>query len=332
MRIEPLSGIDDARAEWGALAEASGNPFATVEWCEAWLADVTEARPRLFGARRADGTLAFILPLVVVRGRYVRKARLLGFGAANELGPIGAPAERDAAAQALSSAVAETRREWDVFVGDNLPGSGWATRLGATAVSAIGSPTLRGTWESWDAYLTSRSHNFRQELRRKERRLAKLGLAFRTVSTAADLAPALDVLFRLHRARWGVEASPWFAGREGFQRAFATAAFARGWLRLRLLELEGRPVAAYYGFRFGDAEWFYQLGREPGAEGSVGLVIVAHAIRESLAEGAAEFKLGPGAQSYKLRFATDDPGLETVGLATGWRGRAALLAARRRGG
>jgi len=117
-------------------------------------------------------------------------------------------------------------------------------------------------------------------------------------------------------------------GQERFQSAFARAAHARGWLRLRLLELEGRPAAAYLGFHFGRPEWFYQTGRDPSAESSVGLLLVARALREALEEGVAEFQLGPGAQPYKLRFATDDPGLETVAVGRGIRGRAALLAAR----
>ena len=63
-----------------------------------------------------------------------------------------------------------------------------------------------------------------------------------------------------------------------------------------------------------------------------GLVIAAQAVRRALAEGATEFRLGPGDQPYKRRFATDDPGLETIGLARTPQGWASLLAARRRGG
>ncbi len=85
------------RDDWAVLARRQGNPFASVEWCEAWLANVGDQyrlEPRLFAARRADGSLAALLPLVLVQGRYVRKLRLLGFGPANELGPVAAPDDR----------------------------------------------------------------------------------------------------------------------------------------------------------------------------------------------------------------------------------------------
>jgi CelD/BcsL family acetyltransferase involved in cellulose biosynthesis len=331
LTIEPLAGLDEARAEWAALAAASGNVYATPEWCDAWLQHAVpgyDLEPRLFGARREDGTLAAILPLVVVRGRYVRKLRFLGFGAANQLGPIAASDDGAAATGALRQVLEATASDWDVFHGESLPAGDWAARLGATEIGREGSPVARA--ESWEDYLRGRSRSLRKELGQKERRLAERGLAYKTVESEADLGRGLDALFALHRARWGADASPWFAGAEAFHRAFAAAAHRRGWLRLRLLEVDGSPVAANYSFRFGDVEWSYQHGRDPAFEdASVGLLILARAIHEAFDEGATEFSLGPGAQAYKLRFATDDPGLDSVARVHGLRGRAWLLAAKR---
>jgi CelD/BcsL family acetyltransferase involved in cellulose biosynthesis len=333
LELERLGSVDQVRAEWSALAWASRNPFLTPEWCELWLAHIgVDCRLHLFAGRRDGEALAAIVPLVVTRSRYFRKARFLGFGPAQELGPLADPADREAAVELLRQALTATRREWDVFLGDHLPGGDWAPGVGGTLLARKASPAVRGPWESWDGYLASRSSNFRQELRRKERRLSDRGLLYREVSEGSELDRALDVLFELHRARWGDDASIWFAGQEAFQRAFSRTALERGWLRLRLLELDGRPAAAYYGFRFGEVERSYQFGRDPSeTRSSVGLVLVAHAVRRSLEEGATEFKLGPGAQLYKTRFATEDPGLETVGLARGLRGRAAIMAAKKRG-
>jgi len=331
LTLEPLTGVGALREEWVELAAAAGNPFASVEWSEAWLEHASHGcRPLLLAAREPGGKVVAILPLVVVDGRYVRKVRFLGYGAANELGPVCAPGNRELGVAALRAALDETRDEWDVFLGENLPGSGWGQRLGAELVGRESSPVARGPWPSWEAYLASRSRSLRKELRQKERRLSS-ALRYQTVSAAEELEPALDAVFALHRARWGENASPFFAGEEPFHRAFAAAAFERGWVRLRLLELDGRPVAANYGIRFGEAEWSYQHGRDPALEGaSVGSLVFAHSLREAFAEGAREFWLGPGPQSYKRRFADDDPGLETVGIGRGLRGRASILAARRR--
>src|SRR2546430_7596739 len=101
LRLERLGSVGEAREDWARLAEASGNPFATVEWSEAWLAHAAAGcRPSLFAALGHDGVVAMV-PLVVSHGRYVRKTRFLGFGAANELGPVCAPADRELGLEAL---------------------------------------------------------------------------------------------------------------------------------------------------------------------------------------------------------------------------------------
>lgn len=332
IELRPLSSVDEVRAEWETLALAAGNPFATIEWSEAWLAGPgRKARLRLFAGLRGDGTLATIVPLVIVHGRYVRKARFLGFGVANELGPIAAPSDLELGAQALRLALAETRNDWDIFVGENLVSSEWASRLDGHEIARRGNLFVRGPWTSWDDYVATKSRSLRKELGQKERRLRERGLEYRTVSSPEALPDALDALFELHRRRWGAAAAPGFSGQEAFHRTFAEVALSRGWLRLRLLELGGRAVAANYGFRIGSREWSYQHGRDPELEhDSVGLLVLAHAIREAFGEGATEFRLGPGRQAYKLRFADGDHALETVGLARGLRGRASLLAERRR--
>ena len=326
LELERLGGIGEAREAWATLAAPAQSPFATIEWAEAWLEHASHgAEPIVFLASERGEPRA-IVPLVLNRGRYVRKVRFLGFGAANELGPVGTRCD-----EALRLALAAIPGAWDIFLGESLPGEGWAARLGAERVGLEGSPVARGPWASWEDYLATRSRNLRKELGQKERRLGE-HLRYRTVATREELGPGLDALFELHRARWGEDASPFFSGEEQFHRAFAATAFERGWLRLRLLELDARPAAANLSYRVGELDWSYQGGRDPAHEDdSVGLLVFAHAIRTAIEEGAREFKLGPGLQDYKRRFATCDEGLETVGLARGVRGRLSLLTARRRG-
>jgi CelD/BcsL family acetyltransferase involved in cellulose biosynthesis len=60
---------------------------------------------------------------------------------------------------------------------------------------------------------------------------------------------------------------------------------------------------------------------------SVGSVLLTHVIRRALEDGMGEFRLLRGGAAYKDRFATDDPGIETYGLARGVSARAALGAA-----
>jgi CelD/BcsL family acetyltransferase involved in cellulose biosynthesis len=64
----------------------------------------------------------------------------------------------------------------------------------------------------------------------------------------------------------------------------------------------------------------------------VGFVLLAHTIREALQDGMDEYRLLRGDESFKYRFATSDPGLETIARPNGALGRVALAlrTARRR--
>ncbi len=180
----------------------------------------------------------------------------------------------------------------------------------------------------WEAYLASRSRNFRKKLGVAERKLAHdHAVSFRLVDSREGLDEALDALFGLYRSRWGA-GSPV----ERFHRDFAGIAADRGWLRLRLLELDGRPAAVSFAFRFESTEWLVLAARDPGlTEESPGFVLRAHVIRDALDTGATRCRLMRGGQAYKQRFATSDPGLDTIAIARtplGWAARTGLRASR----
>jgi len=335
MRLEPLEDLGAARAEWQELALASGNIFSTWEWADAWWRHLGDgARLMAFTCRREDGTAAAILPLCVRRGsagRYgLRTAGWIGAGPADELGPVCAPADLALAAEAMRDAIARTRGRWDVLALDGLRAAeGWPARLGAPCAAArIPSPVIVFPEGGWEAYLGTCRRKFRAQIRGRERRLEREhDVAFRLADEPAAVAAALDEVLRLHALRWG-DASKAFAGaRTAFHHDFAATACERGWLRIWLLELEGRTVSGWYGFRFGGADWFYQSGRDPAHEDDgVGFVLVAHTIRAAVQDGMGAYRLLAGGEPYKLRFATDPLELERVVLAGGARGRALLLA------
>jgi CelD/BcsL family acetyltransferase involved in cellulose biosynthesis len=238
-------------------------------------------------------------------------------------------ADRPRAAQALLEALGKQRL--DLFVGESVPADeGWSAFLGAKVLRRTGSPVLRFRGESWEDLLANRSANFREQVRRRERKLRREhDVRFRLSDDPARLNDDLDILFSLHGARWH-GGGEWFTSTsEAFHREFAICALERGWLRLWMLEVDGMPVAAWYGFRFGDAESYYQAGRDPAWSGaSVGFVLLVHTIREALEDGVGEYRFLEGGESYKYRFTREDPGLETIGLARTAAGAAAIGAAR----
>jgi CelD/BcsL family acetyltransferase involved in cellulose biosynthesis len=276
----------------------------------------------------ADGRLVTVLPVYLWRRWPVRILRFIGHGPSDLLPPPVAPGAAPAhAADALRAYLTASQARWDLFIGEQIPTTApLAGRLGATVVRREGSPSLdvRGTWED---YLSSLSANLRQQIRRRDRNLARShAVRFRLTTSPDSLQDDLDVLFRLHRLRWG-SASRKLQSRRGFHREFASVALERGWLRLWTLELDDRPVAVWYGIRFAGVDTYYLSARDPSLEReSIGLVLLAHSIREAHRDGASEYRFGRGGEAYKYRLATRDDGLETFLLAKGMRGVTAMRA------
>ncbi len=323
--VEVLAGLEPLRTEWSTLGERTGNLFATWEWNSTCWAQLGDGRQRMCAVvRDADRTLVGILPMQVdARAGPLRILRLLAHDAGDRLGPICLPGDRDRVAAALRTPLwANT-----LLLAEHLPAEeGWGERLGARPIAHEASPVLELDTRVWDEFLAGRSAGLRQQIRRRERRLVREhGMRFRLVEDAAELPAALDALFSLHGARWRRATD--FGGAQRLHRAFAERALGRRWLRLWLMEIEGRPVAAWHGFRFGGADWYYQSGRDPAWDTySVGTVLLAHTIRDCVEAGLSRYLFLRGDEPYKQRFATSDPGLETVALGSGSLGRAALVA------
>lgn len=316
--VELVDDLDLLREDWTRLAEANGNIFATWEWNDLWWRHFSRGRrPILAVCRGGGGQVAAIVPLYAWAERPLRILRFLGHGHGDLLGPICDSEAAETAIDALRRAL--HARHFDIFVGDLVSAElSLASALGGKILRETGYPIVRFGTASWDEFLASRSPSFRKYVRRYRRKLERQHeVSFRLCTDRQSLDGDLDVLFDLHRARFGDHAGCLFCGpSEAFQREFAACAFDRGWLRLWILETDGEPVAADYGFRFGDAEFGYQAGRDRAWDrASIGFVLQTHVLQEAIEGGALEYRMLQGDDPYKYRFATDDPELETIAVA-----------------
>jgi CelD/BcsL family acetyltransferase involved in cellulose biosynthesis len=303
--LEIAHELEAVREEWQTLGDRSGNLFATWEWAREWWPHFGQGTPFLAVKRDDAGAPKALVPLELRRRGPLRVARFVGHGPADELGPIGEP-------EALVELQAE--RRWDVLLAERVPPSASADKLGGRTLLRESSPVVEAPDGGFEGFMAGRSRNFRSQVRRKEKKLLGRGLTYRLSDDPERLEADMQTLAELHESRWGAEGSGGLRGRRGaFHLDFARAALGRGWLRLWLAEVDGRAVAAWYGFRFAGAEWYYQSGRDPGWDkDSVGLVLLAHTIREAFDDGLRSYRLLRGGESYKDRFATSDPGVETV--------------------
>jgi CelD/BcsL family acetyltransferase involved in cellulose biosynthesis len=332
--IDPPADLESVRDDWTRLADDAGNPFSTWEWARVWWRHYGgDAEQAVRVSRDDSGRPTAILPLYRARRGPLRIVRMIGHGPADQLAPVCAPSDRPAAAAALLQALEDPSERWHVALLERLPGEdGWPELLGGADVERReSSPVLDAGGASFEDWLSSQSRNFREQVRRRERKLARShDVAFELCEDPDRFEADYDTLVRLHRARFGSQSRSFDPPRDEFHREFGRHALERGWLRLWTLRVDGRPAAAWLGYRIGGKEWYYQAGRDPDFEReSVGFVLMVHTIREALDAGMREYRLLLGDEPYKARFANVDHGLETVLYARGPAGRAAQAIARR---
>jgi CelD/BcsL family acetyltransferase involved in cellulose biosynthesis len=327
--LERHRGFDAIRDEWTALAERCGNPFATLEWAATWWDHFGGDRtPLITACRRPDGRLAAILPLYLSTRGPLRLVRFIGHGVGDVLGPICTSEDAETAASALRQILAEDGQSSDLLLAERMPMDRFSGLLPGRVMQEEANPRLPIDGASWDEFLASCSSNLRGQIRRKRRKLEREhGSRFRLADDREHLNEDFDSLLRLHSARWG-ESQAFSGRRSAFHRDFAARAFERGWLRLWFLEVDGRAVAAWYGLRFGNVEWYYQSGRDPEWDRwSVGLVLLTRTMQAAFDDGMWTYAFLRGDEEYKRRFATHDAGLVTVGVPRGPLGQAAVSAA-----
>ena len=327
LRLERFESLDAARADWLRLQESSRNVFATFEWAEAWTRHLGAGRELILVGCRRGGEVVALLPLCVARSQPVRMLRFVGYGPADQLGPVCAEGDRAAVADALARTLGAELRGGGLFLGERLAGDQhWAQMLSARIVRHAASPVLPVEGRSFDDFLAGRSRNFREQVRRRARKLARESeMVIRAVSDPGELEADFETLVRLHGLRWEGRATTFDGALGDFHRDFARRALEHGWLRLLTLEIDGEPAASWYGLRFAGADVYYQAGRDPRFDDrSAGFVLLSHSIRQAFDDGMLEYRFGLGDEPYKDRFAERDAGLDTVALGYRLRGRVAL--------
>jgi CelD/BcsL family acetyltransferase involved in cellulose biosynthesis len=297
--------------------------FATPEWNALWWEERSLGKRLVVLELAGDGDPVAIVPLYLEDQDGRRVLRFVGgVDLTDYLGPICAPEDREAVAGRLVRWLIETDLDWDELDAHNMPvphgfgeflvdhadRGGLSFALDQEQTSAI--LLLPGAWEDYVASLDAKA---RHELRRKLRRLSRehSEAEFRAATPESlefDLATFID-MYRAQDHK-GHFMQPNVAG---FFEKVARTFMPLGWLRLDLLEIAGHPVAATFGFGLGSAFYLYNSAFVPAARRlSPGVVLVAHLVRRSIAEGHAVFDFLRGPERYKYQFGAEPVPLNHV--------------------
>jgi CelD/BcsL family acetyltransferase involved in cellulose biosynthesis len=330
-RVELATDIGEVTAlaaEWRALAERRGDAFLTPEWFLAWLRHCgRDWKPHVAVVRTAGGTVRGLLPLVSSKSNGGRDLRVCPIG--DRFHPVADPVDEEPVAVAVASAIAPPEQGLRSLLLENVEAEGeWWQALAKASPAPLATverdeatlPFVELAGIDWDEYLAGRSRQLRSQLRRKLRSLQKEhGVRFRRTRSADEVPDDLATLFRLHDARWAERSeSSAIADPEirEFHHEFASAAFERGWLRLWVMEVDGAPIAALYGWLIGGRWSYYQAGFDPEwSRHSPGFLLLGETIRAAIEEGATEYDMLRGDEAFKRRFATSSRTVRTILLA-----------------
>ena len=311
---------------WNRLHEqaATASVFTSWVWQYQWWQLYGGDRPlRLLVALEA-GEPVGILPLYIdairVLGVPVRLLRFVGTGAdthPDDLGPVLASLREGEIARQLARAALRVTGV-DVVVASDLDArSPFSAALEQAATDArrahVAHAGERIAYidlpDNWSKFMQSLTSDRRTRLRGARRKAAAAHeVRFFVWNDAARLDEAIDRLVALHRRRWAAA-----GGSESFQspeyvefhRRIIKASFARGWLRLYCLELDGEIAAITYCYRFRHHVFLMQAGFDPAkARFNPGKVLLGHAIEHAIGEGNAVFDFLRGEHRYKDQLAT----------------------------
>ena len=312
------------KPEWNALLarSASDGPFLTWEWLATWWRHLRGKARLSVRCVRRGGELVGVAPLAVFPADPTRPTPwpalgFLGTGLAGSdyLDILAREDAEDEVLDALAEVLSRERRPVDLGqlrrrpclaagLAARLRHRGWRVRQTRSSVCPIAD--LHGL--DWDGYLARLGREHRYAVRRASRALtSRFAVDFETVGSEADRRAAMTILARLHEMRWRGERSV-TAFRTPALVAFHDEAsrrfLERGALRLYVLRVNDRPVAALYGFVHKGRFHFYQSGYDPGfASWSVGLAAMAGSIRAAIQEGARVYDFLHGAERYKFHWA-----------------------------
>ncbi|HXF51459.1 MAG TPA: GNAT family N-acetyltransferase [Dehalococcoidia bacterium] len=163
---------------------------------------------------------------------------------------------------------------------------------------------------SWEEYLAGLSKKDRHELRRKIRRFGALGggVRVRAVTGGPELTEGARVLRELMAMSRQDKLE--FLRRPQMETFFARLVEemgAAGLIRLYVVDLDGKPVAAVLCFLLANRLYMYNSGYDPAlAQYSVGLVSKAAVIQDAIEQGYECVDFLRGDESYKYDLGATD--------------------------
>jgi CelD/BcsL family acetyltransferase involved in cellulose biosynthesis len=319
--IDDWGDLHDHLSRWDGLAVACSRPYCSPAWMGAWWLHVAPRRSRLRLFMVFEGSeLVGVAPLFADgKPGFLTRYRVLGARCSSSLDLLALPGREAEIASALAPALAGASPRPDVLMLEGIRGeTPWPSLLakawpGPSPANrpqfSLPAPRLDLRGRSYDEWFSSKSRNFRQNMRRRLRQLERAGATFRLASTHEELEYGLRSFADLHYGRWNWRGGSGVLDRRVERMLLAAGEQLIGANRFRLwsVEVAGQPISSHLFLSAGE-ETSYWLGGfdEDWARLQVSVLTILAGIEHAFDVGDQRFDLGTGGQEYKYRMADDD--------------------------
>lgn len=335
------SEIGDLIEPWAQLATRAGRPYCLPQWGLNWWHNLAPAGAELRIVVAKDGSrMTGIAPFFATRSKAgLTTFRLLAQGLAMPVEPVAEEAAKPDVARAFAAGLAGCSPGPDFIVFEGLADPSWSHLL-ADSWPGVRSlvhddyirraPAVSRLDESLKAWLGTRSSNFRQQIRRNQRRLESLDVAMHQSTADSDTTSEIDAFCRLHHSRWqGRGGSGVLTGAvERMLRDAAPDLLASDALRLWFMRRGDEVISSQLFLRAGGTLSYWLGGFDDAwAKYQPAQVTLLAAVEGAIADGDRHVDLGYGEQLYKSRFADSMTTLEWSTVVTRGPGYAKRRAA-----
>jgi len=310
-----LRNLDELRQPWNDiyLSSQGGLLFSSPDWAEAWWKHFGEGSTLLTGSVEEDGKVIGIAPLRLQDGA-------LRFIGADNLFDFQDFVIENGREESFYSALLQYLSEIKATALDMsplLPNSSacrflipLARERGLDVTCSQDEVTVSLDLPAdLPSYLALLSGKQRRELLRKERRLNEEGDVYYRVKDRADDSD-IDLFFNFFRESREDKNRFLTPVVELFMRDIISSSQARNMLRLGMLELNSRPIAATLCFEYQCGMYLYNSGYSPDHRWlSAGLLSKYYSIRDSIVKRRLYYDFLKGAEKYKFHLGGRETGL-----------------------
>jgi CelD/BcsL family acetyltransferase involved in cellulose biosynthesis len=320
--VRTRAELHNLESAWNDLFDRArcDNVFLTYEWLAAW-ADAFCPGSSLFIVAISTETngLIALAPLYISQSFLggPRRLGLLGdrFVGSDYLDFLVDRECADAAMKCIREIIQSRHNEWDYIEFADVDSETLVTAF-QSSMQAAGyvTQTLTGARcpfialpPSAGAFLAGLPNKLRSNLKYYKRALQREG-TLKLIDVTNNIDPAFAELVRLHERRFTSqnETSAFLAPEvRALHKSLAAKLAERRLAHIFLLELNGKAIAALYGFSIRGRMLFYQSGFDPEySRFGVGTLLLGEVITACIESGHREFDFLRGDEAYKYRWAT----------------------------